>query len=229
MACELFNKIFGSKKEGTIPQKPSDLPEGNTGKPVESVLTSSRYFDVNWQFLINQEGLKLVQHFEACFLHAYLDSVKVPTIGWGRIRYSNGQKVKMGDVCTQAQADQWLLDDLYEEGAKFIRSMTETEDYLSDDQFSALMSFTYNRGCGRYDQKLDDLCDAYLKDKVLDAEENAEICKVIATYNYAGSPPKYLLGLDRRRWAEIRLFQGRDWREFDTVAKFTAFKNRGYK
>lgn len=191
--------------------------------------TQMSYKDKDGKLLINKNGMELVQHFEALYLTAYQDSVNVWTIGWGRILHPDGRKVKAGDTCTKAEADAWLLEDLYADGAGPIRRLTEKEDGLSEDQFSALVSFTYNRGSGRYDQKLDDLVDAGLADNILNAVESGDICKAIASYNWAGSPPKYLLGLDRRRWAEQYLFQGKDWRVFTSLDYFKAFKDRGYQ
>lgn len=208
-------------------QDPPASPPGTDHHPPASEI----FLDKNGQFLINRRGLEVVQHFEGCYLKAYQDSVGVWTIGWGRINFPDGRKVKSGDTCTQAQADAWLLQDLYDDGAQYIRKLTEYEDHLNADQFSALVGFTYNRGSGRYDQKLDDLVDAGLADKVLTAAESKAICDVLVTYNWAikNGRQTYLLGLDRRRWAERYLFEGRAWRAFDTVTKFNAFKARGYK
>lgn len=223
----LWNRLFGIAPVTKPAVKPVEPPK--VVEPVKPQPTEPKrvYLDRYNKLLINYEGLELVKHFESCFLESYLDPVNVWTIGWGRIVNSDGSKVRGGQRCTRAQADQWLLDDLYGEGAKYIRSMTLHEDGLNDNQFSALVSFTYNRGCGRYDQKLDDLVDAGLSDNVMDAAESKRITDCMLTYNWAGGG--YLLGLDRRRWAEKMLFEGKDWRQFDTVAKFQKFKNAGYK
>lgn len=53
--------------------------------------------------------------------------------------------------------------------------------------------------------------------------------KSLVSYNWAGANHKYLLGLDRRRWAEKILFEGGDWTRLDTVSKFKSFRERGYK
>lgn len=245
-----IKSLFSKPLQNEQPKPPSDnivtKPPVTPAKPVEKepgrpVVTpakpgivnpfpQTKYSDNSGKFLINGSGLELVQHFESCFLEAYLDPVNVWTIGWGRIRYPNGKPVKKGDSCTKEEALVWLLHDLYEEGAKYIRSMTDTEDMLNEDQFSALVSFTYNRGAGRYNQKLDDLCDAGLANKHLDAKEIKAITDCILTYNWAGiQNPRYLLGLDRRRWAEKYLFEGKDWSPFKSISWFKAFKERGYK
>ena len=58
---------------------------------------------------ISEEGKSLIKKFEGCKLEAYLDAVNVPTIAYGRTK-----NVKMGDVCTQEQAEEWLDEELYE-------------------------------------------------------------------------------------------------------------------
>ena len=59
-------------------------------------------------------GIELIKHFEGLYLSAYLDAAKIPTIGRGTIRYPNGKKVQMGDVCTVEQADEYLLFEIRE-------------------------------------------------------------------------------------------------------------------
>lgn len=173
-------------------------------------------FDKNGMLLINAQGLELVQHFESCFLKAYLDAVKVPTIAWGRIVYPNGRKVRLGDTCTQAEADQWLLEDLWGEGAKYVRAFLDdsVETELNPNQFSALVSFTYNRGAGRFR----DYVAGFLNRRDFTGAINS-LLKV----NWAGENKEYLLGLDRRRHAEALLWAGDDWRKVDSVAKFGAY------
>lgn len=202
-------------------KKPEDITGTSHVKPQEPVKASGdKYSDNSGKFLINGEGLALVKHFEGCYLKAYLDSVKVATIGWGTIVYPSGKKVKMGDTCTQAEADSWLLLQLYTEAAKYVRAFLNNEDDLSENEFSALVGFTYNRGAGRFRD--------YIAGH-MNSGDKAGAFKALLGVNWAGADHKYLLGLDRRRWAEFYLASGKDWRAFDTVAKFQAFKNRGYK
>jgi len=49
---------------------------------------------------ISEEGKALIKKFEGCKLEAYLCSAGVPTIAFGRTK-----NVKLGDTCTQEQAD----------------------------------------------------------------------------------------------------------------------------
>lgn len=206
---------------GVNVSKPEDITGTSHVKPQEPVKASGdKYSDNSGKFLINGEGLALVKHFEGCYLKAYLDSVKVPTIGWGTIVYPSGKKVKMGDTCTQAEADSWLLLQLYTEAAKYVRAYLTNEDALSENEFSALVSFTYNRGAGRFREYVA----GFLNNGVKSGAINS-----LLSVNWAGASHEYLLGLDRRRWAEKYLFEGKDWRAFDSVEKFKSFKARGYR
>lgn len=54
--------------------------------------------------MTTQEELQIIKFFESCRLKAYLDSKKIPTIGWGNTFYENGTPVKLGDVITQERA-----------------------------------------------------------------------------------------------------------------------------
>lgn len=164
--------------------------------------------------LITLAGLELVKHFEGCYLEAYLDSVKVPTIAFGRIVHPNGRKVRLGDRCTIQEAYAWLFEDLEREGAKYVAAFTLQPWLLADNQWSALVSFTYNRGAGRFNEKLDDLVDEGLRDGFFNQKELEKVAETMRTYDYAGRPPRVLLGLKRRRYAEKAMFLGQDWEKF---------------
>jgi lysozyme len=94
---------------------------------------------------LNKEGLDLIKQFEGLKLNAYLCSAGVPTIGYGTIRYKNGQKVKIGDVCTIEQAETYLANDVktFELGVDAM-----CRDDINQNQFNALVSFAYNLGLG---------------------------------------------------------------------------------
>lgn len=83
-------------------------------------------------------GRALIAEFEGCKLVAYRCSAGVPTIGYGHTR-----GVKMGDRCTQQQADAWLREDLVE--AERAVDML-VKPHLTQEQFDALVSFTFNLG-----------------------------------------------------------------------------------
>ncbi|MDB4926767.1 lysozyme [Mucilaginibacter sp.] len=95
---------------------------------------------------LSKEGEKLIKSFEGLRLNAYRDSAGVWTIGYGSTRYHDGYTVKPGDkLASEAQADALFENTLgqYEAAVnKFV------EVLLSQQQFDALVSFTYNEGTG---------------------------------------------------------------------------------
>ncbi len=197
---------------------PNNAPATEPPKPIISPPPvappqSDRFTNAKGEFLINRAGFELVKHFEGCYLHAYPDSVGVSTIGWGRIKYDDGSFVKIGDSCTQQEADQWLLEDLEKDGGQYVRAINKTY-YFDDNEFSALCGFCYNRGAGR------------LRQLIGMSTGEPGIGNNLPYFNYAQRRGQniYLLGLDRRRYAERELFFSRDWHKFDTVSKFVAFK-----
>ena len=80
----------------------------------------------------------LVRQFEGCRLQAYLCPAGVPTIGVGRTR-----GVKLGDRCSQQQADLWLTQDL-DDAAAAVATLVRVP--LTQGQFDALTSFVFNLG-----------------------------------------------------------------------------------
>jgi lysozyme len=87
--------------------------------------------------------LAVIKGSEQCRLKAYLDTKKgrVPTIAWGHTA-----NVKMGDTCTQAQADAWLISDVSYAESIVKKAVTIP---LTQGQFDALVSFAYNVGHGK--------------------------------------------------------------------------------
>ncbi len=73
--------------------------------------------------------------------------VGVWTIGYGTTYYENGRKVGRGDVITLAQANSLLVNDI-NKFARGVDSAIGTRVYLRQQQFDALVSFSYNVGFG---------------------------------------------------------------------------------
>ena len=137
---------------------------------------------------ISKEGIDLIKGFEGCQLAAYRDSNGVPTIGYG---HTNG--VSMGTAITQAQADTFLFDDL-EQFETYVNDHVTIP--LTQHQFDALVSFTYNLGPG-----------TLYHSSVLthtNAGQFYQAADAILQYDHAGG--EKLLGLTRRREAERRLY-----------------------
>ena len=89
---------------------------------------------------ISPDGLEFIKQAEGCKLTAYQDSVGVWTIGVGHTK-----GVVQGQILTQGMADALLEDDLQE---VYDCLADAVKVPLSQGQFDALCSFTFNLGCG---------------------------------------------------------------------------------
>ena len=138
---------------------------------------------------MNKACIDLVKNYEGCSLKAYPDpgtGGEPITIGWG----CTGN-FKLGDVCTQAQADEWLLKRLSETetGVKALLHMPVT-----DNQLAALTSFAYNVGLGN------------LRGSTLLRLINAGTPDSTQFLRWVYASGRILPGLVKRRQAEKSLF-----------------------
>jgi len=95
---------------------------------------------------LSNHGEAVIKKFEGLRLQAYRDSAGVWTIGYGCTRYHDGKPVKPGDkLADEKQADALFRNTLsqYEDAVN-----NNTRVSLSQNQFDALVSFTYNEGTG---------------------------------------------------------------------------------
>jgi lysozyme len=95
---------------------------------------------------LSKHGEALIKEFEGLRLTAYRDSAGIWTIGYGSTRYHDGRTVKPGDkLANKLQADA-LFKNTLGQYANTVYQFVKVE--LSQDQFDALVSFTYNEGIG---------------------------------------------------------------------------------
>ena len=138
---------------------------------------------------MSNNGITLIKSFEGCRLKAYRCPAGVLTIGYGH----TGNDVKENTIWTQFQAEVALLTDLtkYE---KYVNDMETEFDYcFNQNEFDALVSFTYNCGKGN------------LYKLTQNGTRNSEqIAKAMPLYNKANG--NVLQGLVNRRKAEVELF-----------------------
>lgn len=137
---------------------------------------------------ISEKGINLIKRFEGLRLEAYLDSVDVPTIGYGHTR-----GIKLGQTITQEQADAFLEEDIHEFELAIQRLVHVN---LTQNQFDALVSFTFNLGIGSLKQS------TLLKK--LNAGDITGAANEFNRWVYAGG--KKLTGLVKRRAAERLMF-----------------------
>jgi len=91
---------------------------------------------------INTAGLALVRSCEGFRLEAYQDTSGIWTIGYGHTR-----GVKPGDSISAGPAEQLLEADLTE-AEQAVAALIKVP--LTDNQFSALVSFVFNEGADAF-------------------------------------------------------------------------------
>ncbi|KYQ84244.1 lysozyme [Acinetobacter sp. NRRL B-65365] len=142
---------------------------------------------------ISSVGINLITSFEDLKLSAYLCPANVWTIGFGTTVYPTGIRVKQGDKCTEAQAKAYFAHDLN----RFERAVNGSVAVpLSQNQFDALVSLTYNIGETAF--------------------KNSTLLEMLNAGNYRGAADQFLVwdkskgkvlnGLVRRRKTERELF-----------------------
>lgn len=140
---------------------------------------------------IGEAGLSLIKNWEGCRLTAYkaVPTETYWTIGWGHY----GPDVRQGDTITQAEADALLVTDCQRfADAVDNPAYVPLTNSLNANQRDALISFAFNCGAGN----LKTLC----ANRTLD-----QICEAMSLYTKSGG--KSLVGLERRRAAEQKLFE----------------------
>ncbi|CZX20467.1 glycoside hydrolase family protein [Enterobacter kobei] len=141
----------------------------------------------------SEKGIALIKQFEGCKLTAYQDSVGVWTIGYGWTQPVDGKPIRAGMTIKQETADRLLKTGLVSYESDVSRLVKVG---LTQGQFDALVSFTYNLGSRS-------LSTSTLLRK-LNAGDYAGAADEFLRWNKAGG--KVLNGLTRRREAERALF-----------------------
>ena len=142
---------------------------------------------------VSKEGIALIKRYEGYKTTPYRCAAGKITVGYGHV-IGNGlqlpdewnRKFSLGEI------DELLRTDL----ARFEQGVSRyCPVYLTQSQFDALVSFSFNLGLGVLQRST-------LRQKI--NRGDADAAKVILKYNMAGG--RILKGLIRRRQAEYRLF-----------------------
>lgn len=141
---------------------------------------------------ITQDGLDLIKHFEGFSPTIYICPAGYPTIGYGHlVRDLEQDRYQQG--ITEQEAEDLLRRDV--QGAE--RAVLRLIDVpLTDGQYDALVSFTFNLGAGALQRST-------LRRKV-NREQHVEVPKQLMRWVWAGG--RKLKGLIRRREAEALIY-----------------------
>jgi lysozyme len=134
------------------------------------------------------DGKNIIKKFEGLRLTAYKCSANVDTIGYG---HTGG--VKPGDVITQAEAERLLDEDL----KKYEAAVNAALDGLTQNQFDALVSFTYNVGGEAFRTS------TLLKTVKANPQDSAIRREFMKWINAGGKPNE---GIKKRREQEANLY-----------------------
>ena len=140
---------------------------------------------------ITQNGIDLIKRFEGFSRTVYFCPAGYPTIGFGHV-VKPYEDFSAG--IDEAQAEELLRQDAVIAERAVLRLISVP---VTDGQFDALVSFTYNLGGGALQRST-------LRRKI-NREEHADVPEQFMRWVWAGG--RKLKGLVRRRKAEIIVYQ----------------------
>jgi lysozyme len=142
-------------------------------------------------------GIAALQGEEGFVAKPYNDIAQNATIAYGHLLHKgavNQADWKLyGNGCSMTQAIAWLQHDIAWAEAEVNKVVTVQ---LNQNQFDAMVSFTYNEGDGTLEKS------SVLRE--LNSENFSAAMQVMLEYDYAGGKPS--AGLLNRRENEIALF-----------------------
>lgn len=146
----------------------------------------------------SNKGIELIKRHESLRLQAYRCPAGVWTIGYG---HTGG--VKSGDVISEMQAIDLLRTDL----AVAERAVLSSGLRLNQNQFDALVSFTFNVGVGRprsHPKGPGGFLGSTLLFKAMQDVNDPSIADEFRKWKYGGG--RVLPGLVKRREEELKLY-----------------------
>lgn len=139
---------------------------------------------------ITDEGIQLIKRFEGFASEPYICPAGVRTIGYGHA-------IKKGESFTGCISEEEALELLRQDVQEAEQAVAKyIEVALTDGQFNALVSFTYNLGAGALQRST-------LRRKI-NRGEHADVPDELARWVFAGG--RKLPGLVKRREAEAKMY-----------------------
>lgn len=139
---------------------------------------------------ITQDGIDLIKRFEGFSATVYICPAGYPTIGYGHL-VREAERYEQG--ITEAEAEDLLRRDVHEAESAVLRLIDVP---LTDGQFDALVSFTFNLGAGALQRST-------LRRKV-NRQAHSEVPEQFMRWAWAGG--RKLDGLIRRRECEALIY-----------------------
>lgn len=142
----------------------------------------------------SQNAINIIKRFEGCRYNPYRDLRGLWTVGYGHL-IGDGRTLpsEFARTFTQAEVDALLNDDItkFERGVDLLVTVP-----LTQNQFDALVSFSFNLGLGTLKQST-------LLKKLNTGDTDGAAAEILK-FHFAG--PKSIPGLVARRQAEHDLF-----------------------
>lgn len=143
---------------------------------------------------ISAAGLAFIKKYEGLRLSAYYCPAGIVTIGYGSTRYPEGRLVMISDeLSSEEEATQLLLSTISE----FESAVNEKQLNINQNQFDALVSFTYNVGVQAFSEST-------LLEKAKINVNDLSIYDEFMRWNYSSG--RVLAGLTARRMEEADLY-----------------------
>lgn len=139
---------------------------------------------------ISKQGIDFIKKYEGFKPYAYLCPANILTIGYGHTK-----GVRLGQTCTEAEAEQFLKEDLEIAENEVNKIANEVE--LTQGQYDSLVSFIFNLGAGNFRTST-------LRQKVLNNPADSTIRYEFGKWVYVRG--KVSSGLQRRRLEESKLY-----------------------
>lgn len=140
---------------------------------------------------LSKKGENLIKRYEGLRLNAYICPAGVPSIGYGHTK-----NVRIGDVITEEQANQFFVEDALEVSNLVYRLLKKKP---TQGQFDAMVSLAYNIGIHNFEFS-----------KVLEFFNLGDIEGAANNFQWwrrvGGHDGKIVEGLVERRQAEKELF-----------------------
>jgi lysozyme len=157
------------------------------------------------QMKLNKAGIDLIKEFEGFRSKPYLDVAGIPTIGYGTTTYPDTKEdVKLTDPpISEVDAERFLrldCENFVQRLKYFVEQVAKLP--LTDNEFSALIVFSYNLGLAPC------LAMGRSMNKAIKSKDKQTIANTFLIYNKATVAGEKVVvpGLTRRRLAEQKLF-----------------------